>query len=508
MKKKLLFLGAAGILAAGIYSCSQEREIDIAHTPEDTVNRSIGNAKDFLEFKTGTPALPNAYYRAGEAAAMTRAAEVQPLLLDAVEPRWEYVWVGESDEVVVTEVPVRLTRPIHYTVQVEKQGNTVSLATQPPYTRILIYEPKDGSSTFGFLATFLPDESYAGNLARLSSDPTGSDYTGIMLYSATDGTPLWGWRYENGEVSNTLLFGESDPAQVDPHVRILMGVGSGETTTRVSEKIRPYQKNDGGGDDSIWIDAVTCTASYVTPAGIYRSMAGYAALTAPYAGSQDIYFIKNVGISRVGTASANSGAKAPGSNPNIRPVMLGREEDDLPKRPLKQNDLQPRLTDEKTVQIIQPILDQLKNDCLGAAMIDYLGNKGVTIEYASTLSAGYASANTTTGNIKWTDRGAVDYIIYEELFHSYQVTSGGYDKNFRGSMEIEAKVAVWKYMQRTGQKFNSDIPAWEKIGTFAQNPTRENYTHAIDGIARMQYFNYATDDDWYMLWNLNKISPC
>ena len=244
-------------MAAGIYSCSQEREINPVHIPEDTVNRSIENAKDFLEFRTGMPALPNTYYRADEETVMTRAAEVQPLLLDAVEPDWEYVWVGENDEVIVAEVPVRLTRPINYTVQIEERGDTVSLTTQPPYTRILIYELKDGSSMFSFLVTFLPDESYAGNLARLDSDPEGSDYSGITLYSRPDGTPEWGWRYMDGEVTHTLMFSEVDPGQIDPNVRISMGVGTEETATRAMahfdiESVECIGRK-GGGSEVIFI---------------------------------------------------------------------------------------------------------------------------------------------------------------------------------------------------------------------------------------------------------------
>jgi hypothetical protein len=87
-------------------------------------------------------------------------------------------------------------------------------------------------------------------VSLLGSNPEGSDYQGVAIYSTTDGIPLWGWRFEAGEIMNTLLFDAEHEYEVDPDVRIGMGIAP-TGTTRGSG----FKEND-----RIWIEDVVCTA--------------------------------------------------------------------------------------------------------------------------------------------------------------------------------------------------------------------------------------------------------
>jgi murein DD-endopeptidase MepM/ murein hydrolase activator NlpD len=152
-----------------------------------------------------------------------------------VEPDWERVRTWETDSIVGTEVAARVTHSVNYATLVEKLADTVSLTVQQPHVWILFNEHRQTGETICFLASLLPDESYDGDPSLLGSNPEGSDYTGIAIYSETDGTPLYGRRFEAGEITNTLLFDETSDEEIDPDVRIGMGIDS-ETGTRAEHE--------------------------------------------------------------------------------------------------------------------------------------------------------------------------------------------------------------------------------------------------------------------------------
>ncbi len=152
----------------------------------------------------------------------------------------------------MTEVPALLTSPILYTTSVEDAGE-VSLTTQAPYVRIRIHEYKDGRPTECILVTFLPDRTYEGEISRLASNPTLSDYSGIVIYSWSDGTPLFGWRYVDGMPMNTLRFEENYRHKwiIDRDTRVGMGVGHAAETRGIYTPIT--------------ITTVVCVATYEDP---------------------------------------------------------------------------------------------------------------------------------------------------------------------------------------------------------------------------------------------------
>lgn len=232
MKKKLFIIlgmtvGLAG-LAAGIHSCAIDEE---SGRDKSGVDATVMKARTFFEHEVGAPSLPDTHYKAGGNSPATRSNETDSLLVNAIEPDWDRARVWEEGQITGTEIAARLTRPVNYTTIVEKRDDTVSLTAQSPYVWILFNENKETGETICFLATILPDESYEGDPALLGANPEGSDYWGLAIYSDPDGTPLWGYRFEEGNIVNTLIFDEEDEGEDDSSVRIRMGIAS-ETATR------------------------------------------------------------------------------------------------------------------------------------------------------------------------------------------------------------------------------------------------------------------------------------
>ena len=247
-------MGALGLigLTAGIYSCATKGDFisdDANNTVEDQV---IARAKDFMASGSGSLSLPDTYFRVNADSPATRTGEFSmPGIDNAIEPDWADAKVWETEQNFVTEVPTTLTRPITYTVLVEERGDTVSFATREPHTRILINEPKSGGESVSILTTFLPDDSWEGDLSEVDVAVKNSDYSGVVVYSIFDGTPVWGFRYEHGAVTDVLMFdNEWYSDRADPDTRILMGFSSAPET-RVGR--------------TIYIDAVTCMGYHTTP---------------------------------------------------------------------------------------------------------------------------------------------------------------------------------------------------------------------------------------------------
>lgn len=247
--RKLLTIGIVSllVLAIGSYSCSRDR--NLSH--EDSSAEIALRAQKFFESEIGFLSLP---YKANENSPTTRA-EMQSILGGTIEPDWQNarVWTVEQD--VITEVPALLTRSICYQTMIEERDDTVSLTLRPPHTRIRIVERAD--SMFSFVITFLPDESYDGEVTLLESNPEGSDYSGITVYSRPDGTPEWGWRYKNGEIVNKIWFDAEYENLADPNVNISIGFGSLEPITRTQVIIEELA--DGTVIIIIVIEPVVCT---------------------------------------------------------------------------------------------------------------------------------------------------------------------------------------------------------------------------------------------------------
>jgi hypothetical protein len=213
----------------------------------------------------GSPSLPDTYYKANDPdgdETGTRA-NLNSLLKGNIKPDWETARTWESESVLGTEVAARLKRPVKYAVQIEDSGTIESETVQSPYVWVIFNENRASGALSCFVASLLPDASYSGDVSRLGSNPEGSDFWGVAIYSSTDGTPAWGWRYENGEITTTLYFGTAHQNRTDPNIRIFMGFGY-EAATRSW-----YTWTDQYGNTVLFkIEEVECVGTREDPISI------------------------------------------------------------------------------------------------------------------------------------------------------------------------------------------------------------------------------------------------
>lgn len=423
MKRNRLFFVTTAMLATiGMCGCTQETEevVPLSNSVERSVESSIDKARDFFATEAGATALPDVDRQVGRPAVRSAGG---PLLTTALLiPDWPRAWVTDlsPEPVVVTDVPVEVTAPILYATLIEELGATASFTVQPPRSRLLIYEPTDGTPMYIRLTTFLPDASWIGDVVPLAADPTGSDYSGVVLYSHPDGTPEWGWRYRNGEVVNTLLFGGADPAQGDPNVHVSMEVGMGEEATTRTEP-----------DWVISLDPVYCE-----PSG------GGGGLSGGYYGG----FVGGRPGGIPGGGGSSGGYHNGGMYGGGGRMPLGPQQPPSSSVPLARAILKGNLTEAQWRQV-EAMVDKILKDCLGSHLYDGLLAKMNGAAWELRYDPGASSG--TFGSSYLTINDLNDpYGLMHELFHGYQAYGESVD-SFNGAtanMEVEAQIAKVMFM--------------------------------------------------------------
>jgi hypothetical protein len=438
MKKNVLIFSVVGLvgLAAGIYSCSHEMEI--VPSDETAVIRSIEKAKEFLVSGAGELSLPDTYYKANGDEPGTRSPEMQSLLSGAIQPDWSLAQVWEWEGDVFTEMPVTLTSPIRYTTLIEERGDVVSLTTQAPHTRVRIIENHGTGAMTGFVVTMLPDDLYTGNLYELTSNPEGSDFSGIIVYSLLDGIPQWGWRYDAGEIANILLFNTEYEEHADPYVRIFMGFMA-DTATR-GDYFYDYIENGDGDRYGGHIQDIICHGFTRLPEG--GSSGGYS--------GGYYYFPPDEPYRPEKSPMKDSGyGDGGGGGGKLTPK---------PDAPLSKKLFNIKDADTKKVE---KMLEEILIDCMGGKLNGDLqkemngGKLQLNFVNNSVLGGKFSLSN----GITITGYDSED--LFHEMFHafqSYQETVSSFN-NSSANRELEAYLAEYMYSGKLtgGNSFDADV---------------------------------------------------
>jgi hypothetical protein len=365
-----------------------------------------------------------------------------PMTAAGIEPDWTRAthWIYKGDR--VTEVPAVPTSPVRYFTLIEERGDTVSLSVQEPHTRIRVIESPNNKETFGFVITLLPDENYEGDLWMLDSDPSGSDYTGITLYSQLDGTPMWGWRYVEGESVNTILFDTEYADQADPDVSIRMGIRVDVATRAVENQGQPELKdpNDPESNEYIYIDQTVVNA-YKNRSHLYI----YLSIPGGFRGGGS-------GPKTPSTSGAGGSSGSSNSSPS-----------DTSKADEVFDDVEDEYVDD-----INDLLEEIMLDCMGGKLFNALEARGDDI--ILNVDIGNGNSKYGSSGIKLTQLNSGT--LLHEMFHAYQHgVLGTTAFNARiANNEVEAYLARYMFTGNTvGVKYGAEIKelAWyvNKDGT-------------------------------------------
>jgi hypothetical protein len=454
-------------LAAGVYSCSMEREIV---PDDDAVNQTIERAQRFFETEIGTPSLPDTYYKANspEGDSQETRANLNSLLKGNIKPDWKTARVWENDRILGTEVAARLKHPVKYAVQIEDSGEIESETVQSPYVWVIFNEDKKTGKTVCFVASLLPDASYSGDVSRLGSNPEGSDFWGVAIYSSTDGIPLWGQRFEEGEITNSIAFDMAYEDQADPNVRIFIGILLESVTRALPDDDEP--KYGGTTDPAIVVGKRPKNEEFwINPDS---------------SGGGSIIYLPTSG------AGGGGGGGGGGNSPSSVAAKA--------KKLFKNTTLT-----ETQWKELEKLIEKIMADCMGGMLYNNLAAKGqfqLQLTNNSTIGGSFSLTNGIT--LSGLDGGS----LFHEMFHawqSYQETGSSWTSS-SANRELEAYLAEYRYagdIPRSDYRMNIRSMSDEYIspkGAFTQPandlmpPFNDVYRNTIGAITQ-QYRRYGKD---------------
>lgn len=195
----------------------------------------IEKSQYFYDFVLGSAMLPDPYFEGDPLLEKDRSPELtRSSFSDGIIPDWSSIETDSDNQVSISETRMQLIRPVYYTVLVYEEGDTTSFNTALPHTVLIINEWKQTEKITCAIATLIPDKDYDGDLSRIHANPSGSDFTGIALYSFANGVPGIGFRFKNGKVVYRISFTANE------------GGSSKEQPGFISERLRWTQERQEG----------------------------------------------------------------------------------------------------------------------------------------------------------------------------------------------------------------------------------------------------------------------
>ena len=172
--------------------------------------------------------------------------------------------------------------------------------------------------------------------------------------------------------------------------------------------------------------------------------------------------------------------------------------------------------DDKAELQIRPILEALMEDCAAASMINALSEYDINFieRHGKSSPIEMIGKKTVSGRIVelnfeyyLTVDNIMDYALLEELFHAIQFINGNFSRNGWGlNLEIEAKYAVFLYMQKHGRV--DEFPGYnvdkQCLWDYQLNATEENYLRIANYVRNLsrEYADMKEDPDHRSMSNL------
>lgn len=340
------------------------------------------------------------------------------LTLGAFEPLWDDAQPSEGWDLQAVDAPVSGDFIYRLSVGRDNLGRELGLRITH---RLIVLRQKSTGDLCPYLIFYLPDSTYAAArplqtaelCETLLSCAEKASFTGLALYTRTDGTPIAAQRYDEGIPGDAaFLFDEDHSAAGDLARlnRMLDGIilwQIEKTTTRVKSG---FDLNTG--EDVV---DVIITGKRLRP-----DLSKEDPLP-PHVKSWKEY---NPTLPPAGGGGGGSGKYA--WNENLR------------------------TDDPKVIEL----LDKLMEDCMGQVLIGALNHPIKIITQNTTVNGYNPYSNPPQIHLIMNpeSKNIHDIILLEELFHAYQRQRLGnavYEKR-RLNCEIEAKLAWLMYRQREG----------------------------------------------------------
>ena len=447
MNKKLLL----PILCAAAWWLPPSCSVDTAPSEppvRDGAGLTAAAAREFYE--TARPVRT----RSGEATAGA-------LTLGMFEPLWDAALPSESLNLEAVDVPVWGDCLYRLPVGRDSLGRELGLRIAH---RLVVLRQKSSGNMCSYLIFYLPDSCYAAArplqtaelCETLLSCAEKASFTGLALYTRTDGTPVAAQRYDEGMPgAGAFLFDGRCPARENLE-RLREVIGTVELWKCGAAKTRGV-----GGINSIAPVIVygqqpirTIVIEVPPVPAVDEGVTEFTPLFPGFAGGPG------------GGADADGNTKFRG-NENIR---------------------------TKDPDVLE-LLDEFMLDCMGRTLIQNL-NYTIEIENGE---ANFFNAEAVFPKITLTQNPRKhdihDVILMEELLHAYQYQVMGRDIYARQmNCEIEAKLGWYMYRRRVGKAEGLERQLGKNYSLSFKRMAAVVKAHAIWTEAGAEYFN----DGYYM----------
>lgn len=408
MKRNFLpdaFLLTLVVLSA-LFSCSKSPQVSEKILPDSPSGFSLSEIK--RSFESDYAAVPQ-----------TRADgefdESEILSPGWITPLWDSVSVYCDEHLFQAGVVFEA----RYGYRLLRWDDTGQPELFPMPSRLIVLKDSDTDETASYLRFFIPD-------AGCGESDAGNGFSGLVLYTMLSGCPVSVGKFSGGVLSESASLWD-DSRTWDEIVGEMAGLLRNVYVARVLPRVSTR---------AIDIPAVEIVGQRVIVVNIRSLLNNIIPPVEPPFG----------GIDFGGNSGGNSGGGGGNSDSG------GSSGASYPKNP--------KITMDKPT--VRAVLDSLYNDCMGQLLINAIG-KSVTITsgYFGGSSVRPVVYDLPTGPLITNYNVEMGYrcdplSVMEELMHVYQYQRLGIVdfQDAKMNNEVEAKLAWYMYLERTGSKIS------------------------------------------------------
>lgn len=364
-----------------------------------------------------------------DAAPRTRTETTGSLSLGSFEPDWTSALPCAGWNLESVDVPV--AGECFYRLPVGRDSLGRELGLRLTH-RLVVLRQRATGELCSYLLFYLPDSTYAAAhplqtaelCETLLSCEEKASFTGLALFTRTDGTPVAAQRYDEGMAGAGAYLFDARRTYGENRERLRGLIGR----TRLWKYAQPQTR---GLFNTNWIEPVTVTPAPNSPILIVIEVPPTPAI--------------NEGITEFSPLFPDGGGPGGSGSKDAKGNTLYEANRNLRT---------------KNPAVLQ-LLDKLMEDCMGQVLIGAI-ERPVEIITDGTRVNGYTKdTNPPQIHLKMNPQVADihDVILLEELFHAYQRQTLGdaaYDQR-RLNCEIEAKLGWLMYRQREGNLTGIEI---------------------------------------------------
>lgn len=231
MKKTSLFITLLGTFLLAILAVCCQDDIGIASPKDDTF--SLEDARKF--FETNTDELSVELRLSHEHGKETKSQTLElPRLITPVWTKAER-WTERNGNVVAVEIPLYVSNGSKVIRRMWLDGKTKT-ETLKVYNKLLIRYFKQEHVTVSHIVTFIADKRFSGMdkyITELRYDDW-KKFSGIVIYTMTDGQFINGYRLVNGEMTHRLFLQDTSVKQASEESDLLMQYSYEEVSSTIA----------------------------------------------------------------------------------------------------------------------------------------------------------------------------------------------------------------------------------------------------------------------------------